>query len=153
MKKSDFSGMKRRLDSIKDNLKWQEEHVEDLKKEILELENKLSNSKLSQLEQDFLTTQESFQKEVSKALSHCRQEMQEIGKKLVLSKIEEISERTGIPVHIRHNREFNMNAVYTPFSAKEKWPDIDFKMYEIVTNDSNFGGDRFVEGWYHSSVC
>jgi hypothetical protein len=141
------------LKFAKERLEYAVDDVLRCKKEIANLEAKVADTFSSNLEIEFFKVREQAVRDAQGALRACIQEAQEYGKKLAQTKIEEIAERTGVPIHIKHSRDLNMNSVYTPKSASEKWKGLDFKELEILERDSNFGGDAFKEGWYHSSVC
>ncbi len=146
-------GLVSELENKKNELKYQEEYLNNLKNEIKELENKITSSNISQLEIEFDVESKKVYKEIRLQISKCKANMIAIGKKNLQEKVEEISERTGVPVHLSHLREFELNSLYVPKSAKDKWPKINFSLFDTIHKDFNFGGGSYEEGWYHSSVC
>jgi len=150
--KSDVKGLRKELEWKKNQILWNLELNQELEQEIAELEAQVNNGSISQLEEEFIVVQEAFDKELSQILKTTRKEMLDFGQAKLQTALEELSERTGIPVYLSHDRDFLMNSLYVPKSAKEKWDGINFELFGIQSQ-GRFGGDFEKVGWYHSTVC
>lgn len=132
------------LETLKQNLKWDEEHVLSVKDRIAVLEKIVGEGQVSELEKEFLATKEKINDEIINIVGNIERDIINIGRAKICESVEKLSEETGIPLYVWSSIT-DTNSWYVPTTIG-KWKDFDLKDFDIEA-------DINVTGWQNSSVC